>query len=145
MEISGELATVGATSAAALVTAMTTDGWGSVRQWFGQWLGRGRAADEELHLARLERDRELLVHASSEDKQELAGRLESAWAVRLQDVADVDGEAALRLRDFVRAWIAEHPGEGVQSRVVTQRADGRGHARITQIGGSKTTIHREGL
>ena len=109
MDVSGELATVGTASALALVTAMTTDGWSGVRTWFGQWFGQGQAEAEKYHLTRLDRDRDTLLAVANAEEDQLARELASAWAVRLQDIADMDQDAAQELLEWMMGWRAQNP------------------------------------
>ena len=137
MSMTEELATVGTAGASALITAMTTDGWRGVRAWVGRWLGRGHAEEETRHLVLFDRDRERLLAAPGEEG-DWAQRLVAAWAVRLQDVADMDQEAAKELLDWVNRWRAENPNVKLRGAVVRQNAKASGRARITQVGGNQT-------
>ncbi len=143
MDVSGELATVGSTGASALIAAMTTDGWGRVRTWFGRWLGRGQSETETHHLSRLDRDRELLLATSAEESEEQAGRLAGAWTVRLQDIADMDAQAASELLEFLVRWRAENPESSERAGRVRQQAKASGHSSIVQVGGNQTVIRPE--
>lgn len=138
MDVPQELATVGAAGAAALVASMVSDGWRGARSWVGRWLGRGRAEDETRQLARLDRDRELLLAAPENEADDRAREMSGAWAVRLQDVADEDEDAARELLDFVKRWQAENPEVAQKATVVRQNAKASGKARINQVGGNQT-------
>lgn len=140
MDVSGELATVGTAGALALVTAMTTDSWRGVRTWFGQWLGRGHSETEVHHLTRLDRDQEALSAARADDEEQLARDLAAVWAVRLQDIADMDQGAGRELLEWVTRWRTENPEAARSAAVVKQNAKGSGRARITQVGGNQTII-----
>ncbi|MFI1305070.1 MULTISPECIES: hypothetical protein [Streptomyces] len=143
MDMSGELAMVGTTSALALVTAMTTDGWRSVRDRVAQWLGRGRTDGGSALLTRLDGDRELLLATRAGEQEALAGELASHWGVRLQDLADTDDDTARELLEWVRRWQEQNPQEAQRANVIRQNAKASGRARITQVGGNQTIIRPE--
>lgn len=143
MDVSGELATVGTASALALVTAMTTDAWGGVRTWFGRWFGRGRSEAEAHHLTRLDRDRDRLLAVADAEEGQLAGELAAVWAVRLQDIADVDQDAGQELLEWVTRWRTQNPEAEQRAAAIKQHAKASGRSRITQVGGNQTIIHRE--
>ncbi|SFD58645.1 hypothetical protein [Streptomyces aidingensis] len=136
--MSGELATAGATCASALVTAMAADGWGSFRTWLRQWLRRNRPESESHLLQRIDDDREKLLERSAAQRERQAGKLETAWGVRLQDIADLDAEAAREMLHFAQAWMSRHrPAGDAAPRMVQQRAEARGRASVVQIGGDQ--------
>jgi hypothetical protein len=141
--MSEELATIGMTSATALITAMTSDGWNTVRAWVGRWLGRGRAEEETVHLVRLDRDREHLLATQEAEVRAESERLAAVWAVRLQDVVEIDKNAARELLDWANRWRAENPDVVSRATAVRQNAKARGHARITQVGGNQTFVPRD--
>ncbi|MDX2546162.1 hypothetical protein ACOT81_27430 [Streptomyces sp. WI04-05B] len=122
---------------------MTTDTWRGVRTWFGGLLGRGRPEAETHHLTRLDRDRDALLAAAPEGEDQLARDLAAAWAVRLQDVADMDQDAGRELLEWVARWRAENPEVERPAAVVRQNAKGSGRSRITQVGGNQTVIRPE--
>jgi hypothetical protein len=121
--------------ATALVVAMTNDGWSAARSWVGRWLSRGRPQEEGHSLARLDRDRKLLLSAPVDDQATEAERLVTAWAVRLQDVAEIDQNAALELVEWVTRRQSANLGK---EQGVRQKAKASGHAQITQVGGNQT-------
>ncbi|MFF3373518.1 hypothetical protein ACFYXF_11280 [Streptomyces sp. NPDC002680] len=133
----------GTTAASALVVAMTGDGWSGFRGWLGRWFGRGGDRAAARQLDRLDRDRETLLAVPEGERADRAGDLSSAWAVRLQDAADEDPEAAQELLAYVKQWRAEHPETAPQLTVVRQRAEARGKSRITQVGRDQTIIKPE--
>ncbi|WP_159047861.1 hypothetical protein [Streptomyces sp. WM6378] len=128
--------------ASALVTAMTTDGWGGIRSWFGRWFGRGHAEAEEQCLVRLDRDRTALADGGG-DAAATSATLVNAWAVRLQDLVDMDRTAGEELLEWVRQWQADQPEAARRAAAVNQKAKASGHARITQVGGDQTNIRPE--
>lgn len=130
---------MGIAGASALVIAMANDGWSSARSWIGHWLGRGRGQEESHSLALLDRDRQLLLVASDDDQADEAQRLVATWGVRLQDIADMDQDAAVELMQWVSRWQAENQGKQPG---VRQKAKASGRARITQIGGNQTNLSR---
>ncbi|MFI9723783.1 hypothetical protein ACIHFE_29685 [Streptomyces sp. NPDC052396] len=138
LDVSAELATIGATGASALVASMTTDGWHGVRDWIAGLLGRGRTEVEARQAARLDRDRELLLAAP--EAEDRSRDVMDSWAVRLQDLADDDPEAARELLKFVAQWQAENPEAAQKATVIRQHAKASGKARINQVGGNQTVI-----
>lgn len=138
LDVTGELATVGTAGASALVTAMTTDGWNSVRAWIGRWLGRGHDEIETHQLALLDRDHDRLMATPEDQAQDQTQAIAAAWAVRLQDAADIDQASAQELLDWVHRWLTENPHQSQSFRQIRQSAKASGHARITQVGGNQT-------
>ncbi|MGE7389359.1 hypothetical protein ACQKM2_28190 [Streptomyces sp. NPDC004126] len=139
MDVSGELATVGVAGASALVAAMMSDGWRSVRDWMARLLGHGQAEAEARQVARLDRDREMLLAApAGEDR---SGEVSASWTVRLQDLADEDEEAGRELLEFVNRWREQNPEAAQKPTVVRQSAKAGGKARINQVGGNQTVIN----
>ncbi|MBR8642150.1 hypothetical protein KEF29_29575 [Streptomyces tuirus] len=141
LDVSGELATVGATAASALVVAMAGDGWRGFRGWLGSWFGRGGESAAARQLDRLDRDRAALVAVPEDERADRAGDLSAAWAVRLQDAADEDHEAAQELLDYVKQWRSDHPEAAPQVTVVRQRAEAKGKSHVTQVGRDQTVIN----
>ncbi|MGW7351658.1 hypothetical protein [Streptomyces sp. NPDC054784] len=143
LDVSGEMATVGTAAASALVVAMTGDGWRGFRDWLGQWFERGDDRAAARQLDRLDRDRETLLAAPEEQREDRAGDLSTTWAVRLQDAADEDPEASRELLAYVKQWRAENPQTAPQVAGVTQRAKAEGKSRVTQVGRDQITLNPE--
>ncbi|WP_202234617.1 hypothetical protein [Actinacidiphila reveromycinica] len=141
LDVSGELATVGMAGASALVASMTADGWRGFRDWIARWLGRGQPQNEARQLARLDADRGLLLAATAGEAADQAGVVSASWAVRLQDLADEDPEAARELLEFVTRWRVENPESAQRATAIRQNAKASGKARITQVGGNQTIIN----
>ncbi len=141
LDVSGELTTVGMAAASALVVAMAGDGWSGFRGWLGHWFGRGGEAAAGRQLDRLDRDRSALVAAPEDERADRADDLSSAWAVRLQDAADEDREAAQELLAYVKQWRSDHPEAAPQLTVVRQRAEAKSNSRVTQVGRDQTVIN----
>lgn len=139
LDVSGELATVGVAGASALVAAMMSDGWRGVRDWVARLLGHGQVEAEARHVARLDRDRELLLAAP--EGEDRSGEVSASWTVRLQDLADEDQEAGRALLEFVNRWREQSPEAAEKASVVRQSAKASGKARINQVGGSQTVIN----
>ncbi|WDM15148.1 hypothetical protein J3S85_28720 [Streptomyces lavenduligriseus] len=140
--VTEELATVGTTAASALVVAMTGDGWRGFRDWLGRWFGRDGDRAAARQLDRLDRDRETLLALPEEERDARAGDLSSAWAVRLQDVADEDREAGQELLAYLKQWLAENPQAVPEVGAVTQVVKkATGKARVTQVGRDQITIN----
>ncbi|MET9070565.1 hypothetical protein [Streptomyces sp. NPDC004232] len=74
---------------------------------------------------------------------ELARDLAAAWAVRLQDIADMDEDAGRELLEWVNQWRTENPEAVQRAAVVWQNAKASGRSRITQVGGNQTLIRPE--
>jgi hypothetical protein len=144
VDVSSDLATVSAIASRALVTAMMTDSWERTREWFGRWLSRGHAESEQIHLERLDRDREAVRSATPESREERVGAVQARWAGRLEDLAELDPEAAELLVELTQQWMAEHPEDTGLGAQVRQEAKASGHARIIQVGRDQN-ITRKGL
>jgi hypothetical protein len=97
-EAAAELATAGGT---ALVTAMITDGWESVKDRIARLLGQGDAKETELATARLEECRGLLAAQPAPDLQRARTEQEMAWRIRLGDLLEREPEAEYELRGLV--------------------------------------------
>ncbi|MEU6485823.1 hypothetical protein [Streptomyces sp. NPDC046887] len=143
LDVSGELATVGTAAASALAVAMTGDGWRGFRDWLGRWFGRGGELATVRQLDRLDRDREALLAVLEDERDDRAGDLAAAWAVRLQDAVDEDPQAGRELLTYVKQWRDENPQAVPQVGVVSQRAKASGKSRITQVGRDQITFRPE--
>ena len=131
-----ELVALASTGGSALVTAMVTDGWGSVRARFAQMFGRGDDRKSDATASRLEQSRSELVAASGMELDRVQQRQQIAWQTRLEDLLEEDPgvDEALRallteLSEHIAApavQVEQHPtafdqaqqavlGQGVQS------------------------------
>jgi hypothetical protein len=117
-------ATILATAATALVTAMTTDGWEGVRKKVAQWFGRGKQDGTDRALAELDQSRAALTDATRTEQ-------EIIWRTRMGDLASRDGAAAAELPALVRelqaltATVAGH---------IEQHATASGNAQQAVLG-----------
>ncbi|MFD7547883.1 hypothetical protein [Streptomyces sp. NPDC059816] len=143
LDVSGELATVGTAAASALAVAMAGDGWHGFRDWLGRWFGRGGDLATDRQLDRLDRDREALLAVLENERDDRAGDLAAAWAVRLQDAVDEDPEAGRELLAYVKQWRDENPQAVPRVGVVSQQAQTSGRSRVTQVGRDQITVRPE--
>lgn len=111
--LSEVLAALAATGGTALVSAMVTDGWESVRARFARLLGRGDARQAEAVAARLEESRAVLVAVSGPDLARVRAEQELVWRGRLGALLEQDPAAEMELRalvEEVRAQVASSAG-----------------------------------
>jgi hypothetical protein len=85
----------------ALVSAMVTDEWESVRTGWTQLLGQSRATRAAGIDERLERSRTALIGLSGLELEQALARETAAWSVRLADLLEDDPAIADRLRQLV--------------------------------------------
>jgi hypothetical protein len=117
-------ATILATAATALVTAMTTDGWEGVRKKVAQWFGRVKKDGTDRALAELDQSRAALTDATRTEQ-------EIIWRTRMGDLASRDETAAAELPALVRelqaltATVAGH---------IEQHATASGNAQQAVLG-----------
>lgn len=88
-----ELVMLASSAASALVGAMATDGWQTLRNRVARLLGRGDAGAERLALEMLDEDAAGLTPGSERD-------VTAAWTVRLRDLLRADPDAAAALREL---------------------------------------------
>jgi hypothetical protein len=122
-EAAAELATAGGT---ALVTAMVTDGWESVKARFARLLGRGDAKDAESVSTRLEECRALLAGLAGVELQRARAEQEFAWRIRLGDLLERRPGEERELRSLVAEVQAQAGGSAGG---VEQHVTGSGHAQ----------------
>jgi hypothetical protein len=96
----------------ALVTAMVTDGWESVRARFARLLGRGSAGGAEVAAGRLEESRAMLAGLSGSDLDVARAEQEAAWRARLGDLLEADPGAEAELRALMAEVQALAAGSG---------------------------------
>jgi hypothetical protein len=92
-------ATILATAATALVTAMTTDGWEGIRKKVAQWFGRGKQNETDRALTELDQSRAALTAATGDTART---EQEIIWRTRMGDLASRDETAAAELPALVR-------------------------------------------
>jgi hypothetical protein len=122
-EAAAELAAAGGT---ALVTAMVTDAWESVKDRFARLLGHGDAKEAERVSTRLDESRTLLAVPAGTEMQRTLAEQELAWRIRLGDLLERQPEAEGELRsliDEVRARTQDQAGR------VEQHVTGYDHAQ----------------
>jgi hypothetical protein len=93
------LASAGGT---AVVAAMATDAWSSVRTRTARMFGRGDASRESAAGERLDRARAELAALSGAELERAAARQRSAWTTRLADLLEEHPETEPELRALVQ-------------------------------------------
>jgi hypothetical protein len=104
------LAALAAAGGTALVNAMVTDGWESVRKRFARLLGRGDSTGTAAADARLEKSRRMLTGLSSADLAKAQVEQAVAWRTRLSDLLEDHPEVEDNLRNLVADVQAEIVG-----------------------------------
>jgi hypothetical protein len=94
----------------AVVTAVTTDAWESLKGKFVHVLGRGNPKSEQLAEGRLEETREVLARASDTDLDRVRAAQADRWAGRLADFLEESPDAADELQRLVDEVQALPPG-----------------------------------
>jgi hypothetical protein len=128
-----------ATAASALVQALMTDGWESVKHQFARIFGRGQpdqAAERRLDAARGE-----LTGTQPADLARVQARLAGQWETRLEDLLADHPDAAGELENLVQqiqASTATASDHSVAARDVSMRAD-RGGVTAGVIHGPVST------
>jgi hypothetical protein len=125
------LASAGGT---ALVSAMVTDGWESVKARCAQLLGRGEASRAEAAAVRLEESRAALVGLSGAGLERARAEQEVVWRTRLGDLLKQDPAA----QGDLRALVAE-----VQA--LTIGVAGRIEQHATASGQAQQAIQGQGV
>jgi hypothetical protein len=137
------LASMGGT---ALVTAMVTDGWESLRERLARLLGRGDAKVEAAELERLDEARAALASAG-ENAELIRRELTVAWKARLEDFLEREPGAADELRALVADAQVANAAGGVQVNAAAydqaqQAVQGQGTMTVT-FGGRLGSSDRE--
>lgn len=135
------LAGLASAGGSALVTAMVTDGWESVRARFARLLGRGDAARVTAAENQLERSRSALAELSGAELEQARTEQEIAWRTRLGDLLEIHPQAEAELRALVAEIQAQIVGSagGVEQHMTAfnqaqQAAQGHG-VQINTFGG----------
>ena len=117
--------TLASIAGSALVTAMVTDAWETVRVRFARLLGRGpggaRAAED-----RLEKSRAELSPLSGTELEQAKAAQEIAWRTRLADFLEEHPDAEPELRSLVAEVRAQTGGSTTR---IDQRAAAFDHAQ----------------
>lgn len=95
------LAALASTGGTALVTAMVTDSWESIKGRVARLLGRGDARQAEAALERLELSRAALHGLAGADLDRARAEQEIAWRTRLADLLETHPQAADELRSLI--------------------------------------------
>lgn len=99
--LSEALSALAATGGTALVTAMVTDGWETVRSRFARLLGRGDPEQAKAQEERLERSKTQLEPLSGPDRERAGAEQAIAWRARFEDLLEEDPAAAEPLRALI--------------------------------------------
>jgi hypothetical protein len=108
------LAALASAGGTALVSAMVTDGWESVKERFARLLGRGNPQAVKDVAARLEASHALLKGQSGPALERARTEQEIAWRTRLADLLEDHPEAEDELRAAVTAVQAQVIGSAGQ-------------------------------
>jgi hypothetical protein len=103
-----DLVALAGTSARALVAAMTTDAWQSVRSGFARLFGRVAGSRQRIEV-QLDRNAELVAGAPDPDRARLS--LAGTWQLELESLLGQHPEAANDLRALLAQIQAELPPE----------------------------------
>lgn len=134
--LSESLAALAAAGSTALVSAMATDAWTSVKQGFARLLGRGDPERVEAAERRLERSRQELARRSGGELEQARADQAVAWKARLTDLLEDDPARATELRALIEAVSAQAPPSDttvVQHTVASDRAQQAVLGQGTQI------------
>lgn len=113
-----------AAGGSALVTAMVTDGWETVKAGFARVLGRGDAGRSAVAAQRLERSQEVVAGLSGAELERAMAEQQAVWEARLADLLEEHPDAATELEELVAQW-----GGGPLAGRVQQVVTGSGHAQ----------------
>jgi hypothetical protein len=119
--------------AQAIVTAVVTDAWESVKHRFAGLIGRGDPGRTALAVRRLENSREELTGAPADRLELMEKQVAAVWQTRLLDALEEDPGLASELQVLVDAVWAQLPG-GTASAAGHGVAAGR-NVIITASGG----------
>ena len=95
------LTALAATGGTALVTAMVTDGWDSVRARVARLFGRGDAQQADAAAARLDQSRAALAGLSGPDLEQAQAEQQVIWRTRLGDLLEQHPAAEQEVRTVV--------------------------------------------
>lgn len=101
--LSETLSTLASAGGSALVTAMVTDCWESVRASFARLIGRSNVAEIKTAESWLDQSRATLEGASGSDLDRVRIDQEIVWRTRLSDMLERYPDVETELRD----WIAD--------------------------------------
>ena len=120
------LAALAAAAGTALVSAMVTDGWESVKCRFARLFGRGDPQAISDAAAQLEASRDLVAGQSGPELQQTRAEQEIVWRTRLADLledhTEVEGELRAAIADM-QAQVIDSGGS------VQQQVTGFGQAQ----------------
>lgn len=124
-----EMLSLAMSGATALITAMATDGWVSVRARTARLLGRDRAEAEVIEEELEESRTELTRARATGDPQPVSAMLEEEWRTRMRHTLRTHPEAAAQLR----ALLAElAPSQETASGTVHNTVTGTVHGHTVQ-------------
>ncbi|WP_329493317.1 hypothetical protein [Kitasatospora herbaricolor] len=123
----------------ALVGAMATDAWRSVRTGAARLFGRDGESRHDAVAVRLEHDADLVVRAS--DPERVRGALAPAWQIELESLLTEHPELAGELEAFVTRTVAALPrAEQNWTLNVTARDHGRAYGSL----GGNVVVYESG-
>src|SRR5690348_12894144 len=92
------LEALAAAGGTALVTAMVTDGWESIRQRVARLLGRGIDKEVQAAAVRLEKSHAMLTRLSGVDLERAEAEQAVVWRTRFSDLLENHPEVEGELR-----------------------------------------------
>lgn len=125
------LAALASTGGTALVTAMVTDSWESIKSRVARLFGQGDAEQTEAAQGRLELSRAALDGLVGTDLDRARAEQEIVWRTRLRDLLEARPKAAGELRSLIgeiQAQAANSAGP------IVQHATAYGQAQQAVIG-----------
>jgi len=136
MPFEGELTTLAEAAAVALVAAMGTNAWTSVRDATARVFRRGRAKGHDKISDRLDDDASLV--AAADDQAGERAALEPFWRLKFRELVNAAPECAPDLAEIVRAHEAARPAAGTH---LEQHTTVRDFARAFVAQGGDVIVH----
>ncbi len=135
--------TLAAAVGTALVSAMATDAWRSVRSSTGGLFRRGQVSGAQDVDTALERTREQVVVARRDDDRELEERLVGEWRMMFASLLASRPELADEVRLLLEERIGPALSDGEQARIGTIEIDVKvsGHAKANVLGSGTQHNH----
>src|ERR1700722_8154339 len=95
------LAALASAGGTALVTAMVTDSWETIRARFARLISRGNVAEIQTATSRLDQSRASLEGLAGPDLDRAGGEQEIVWRTRLSDLLEQDPGIEAELRNLI--------------------------------------------
>ncbi|MFF8376699.1 hypothetical protein ACF07V_11275 [Streptomyces sp. NPDC015661] len=140
------LAAVAATGGTAVVQAVGTDAWTSMRARVATLLGRGDEQRSEHELERLDRTATVIANADEEQLDRVRTLQEGTWQARLEDwLSSLDAAEREKALEELRGIVGEpadarSPEGPIWQGDVRQTSRASGNARIYQLGQGEMSI-----